>query len=363
MFTSSDAFFKTRGTPTEWLFGAHYDVGDVRFGGGVGGGLTRGYGAPQIRGLFSLEYVPQYEKPDRDKDGIVDSEDACPDQAGPANPDPRKNGCPLPKPPSDRDKDGILDNDDACPDQPGPRTNVASTNGCPDKDKDGIPDAIDACIDVPGLPDVDPKKNGCPPDRDGDGVFDSEDACPDVAGVKTTDPKTNGCPSDKDGDGVIDSVDACPDIPGPQDPDPKKNGCPLVVITEKEIKIMQQVKFKFDSAEILKESDPILDAVKTVLLGHPEIKKLRVEGHTDNKGAAAYNKSLSDKRANSVMKWLTDHGVEKTRLSAHGFGQEQPVDTNATDEGRANNRRVAFTIQERTASSTPPAEAPATPTK
>jgi hypothetical protein len=92
--------------------------------------------------------------------------------------------------------------------------------------------------------------------------------------------------------------------------------------------------------------------VKTVLTSHPEIKKIRIEGHTDNVGRPEYNKTLSDKRANSVMKWLTDHGVAKDRLIAKGYGQEQPIDKNDTDAGRANNRRVAFTILERDASKT-----------
>ncbi|HVH43185.1 MAG TPA: OmpA family protein, partial [Labilithrix sp.] len=353
VFTDGASFFKTRGTPSEGLFGMHYDVGDIRLGAGVGGGITRGYGAPQLRALFSVDYVPAYEKPDRDKDGIFDDDDACPDVAGVKDPDPKKNGCP-PEPP-DADHDGILDQEDACPSEPGPRTNDPQTNGCPDRDKDGIVDKVDACPAVPGVKDPDPKKNGCPPDRDGDGIIDTEDACPDVPGVRDPDPKKNGCPPDRDGDGIIDSEDACPDVPGPRDPDPKKNGCPLVVVTEKEIRINQEVKFKFDSAELLRESDTILTAVKQVLDAHPEIKKIRVEGHTDNVGKAAYNKTLSQKRAASVMKWLTDKGIDKKRLVAQGYGQEQPVDSNETDAGRANNRRVAFTILERDAAAKPPA--------
>ncbi|MBX3205021.1 MAG: OmpA family protein [Labilithrix sp.] len=349
VFTDASSFMKTRGTPAEWLFGAHYDVGDIRFGGGVGGGLTRGYGSPQLRALLSLEYVPAYERPDRDKDGVFDDEDACPDVAGVRDPDPRKNGCPLEAAPADTDGDGIIDAEDACPAAPGPRTNDPRTNGCPDRDRDGIVDKVDACPDVPGVRDPDPAKNGCPPDRDGDGIVDAVDACPDDPGVTNPDPAKNGCPPDRDGDGVIDAEDACPDVPGPRDPDPKKNGCPLVVITEKELRINQEVRFKFDSAVILPESDTILDAVKQVLEAHPEIKKVRIEGHTDNVGKAAYNKALSQKRAASVMKWLTDKGIDKKRLSSQGYGQEQPLDSNGTDQGRANNRRVAFTILDRDA--------------
>ena len=137
-------------------------------------------------------------------------------------------------------------------------------------------------------------------------------------------------------------------MPGQKDPDPKKNGCPLVMVTDKEIKIYQEVKFKFDSAVILPESDTILTAVKGVFDEHKDLKKIRIEGHTDNKGQPPYNKALSQKRAASVVKWLTDHGIDKSRLVSEGFGQEKPIDTNETDAGRANNRRVAFTILERT---------------
>ena len=123
--------------------------------------MTRGYGAPQLRTLLSIEYVPAFEKPDRDHDGIPDSEDACPDAPGVRDPDPKKNGCPPVKAPLDRDGDGIIDTEDACPDDAGPRTSDPRTNGCPDRDKDGIPDKLDACPDVPGVADPDPAKNGC----------------------------------------------------------------------------------------------------------------------------------------------------------------------------------------------------------
>jgi OmpA-OmpF porin, OOP family len=350
VFTDSRSFFKTRGTPAEWLFGAHYGITeDVRVGAGVGGGLTRGYGAPQLRGLFSIEWAPAHEKSDRDKDGIPDEADACPDVAGVPNPDPALHGCPLPV--SDRDGDGIPDAVDACPDTPGVPNRDPQKHGCPaDRDGDGIPDVADACPDTPGVANDDPRKNGCPPDRDGDGIPDAVDACPDVAGEPNDDPKKHGCPPpppDTDGDGILDTDDACPKVAGPPNQDPKKHGCPLVFVTEKEIKITEQVNFKFNSAEILGTSDALLDAVRKILQEHPEIRKVRVEGHTDNVGRAAYNKQLSARRAASVTAWLVKRGVDKSRLVSAGFGSEEPIDTNDTEEGRANNRRVAFTILER----------------
>src|SRR5699024_6609683 len=139
------------------------------------------------------------------------------------------------------------------------------------------------------------------------------------------DPKKNGCPAepppppppppDRDSDGVLDEVDACPDTPGPADPDPKKNGCPLARIEDGQVKITEQVKFKTASADILPESDLVLRAIADIIKGHPEITKVRVEGHTDNKGAPAYNKELSKKRASSVATWLIRAGVDKNRMT------------------------------------------------
>jgi OmpA-OmpF porin, OOP family len=347
VFTSGDAFFKTRGSPAEWLLGGHYDAGPVRFGAGVGSGLTRGYGAPELRALLSIEIVGSVEKSDRDQDGIPDEVDACPDAAGVPSPDPKRHGCPPDAAPLDADGDGIDDAHDACPRDAGPPTNDPATNGCPDRDHDGIPDKLDACPDVPGISDPDPKKNGCPRDRDGDGIADASDACPDVPGVKDADPKKNGCPPDTDGDGIVDPEDACPKVAGPRNADPKRNGCPIVVVTEKAIEIHEQIKFKFDSAELLPESDGVLGAVKRVLDEHPEITKLRVEGHTDNVGAADYNRKLSQRRAESVAKWLEAKGIDKRRLKAQGFGPDEPLGANDSEAGRAENRRVAFTILER----------------
>jgi len=343
--------FERKSTPFELIFGAHYTMGDVRVGGGVGPGLTRGFGSPELRALVSVEWVPAYveakkqEGPrDRDHDTFVDEKDACPDEAGVANADPMKNGCPV----RDNDKDGIENDKDACPEVAGVANADPKKNGCPpDKDEDGILDSEDACPEVKGVKSEDPKKNGCPPDKDEDGILDADDACPDVKGIKHEDPKKNGCPSDRDSDTIIDDEDACPDAAGPKNEDPKKNGCPQVAIVGSTIKILEQVKFKTNSAEILKESDDLLTNVAKILNDHPEIKKVKVEGHTDNKGVPAYNKNLSKNRAASVVKWLTTKGkVDAKRLVSEGFGQEAPIDTNDTEAGRQNNRRVEFKILE-----------------
>lgn len=317
-----DGIFDRRTTPVELIGGGHYTVADDwHIGLGAGPGLTRGYGSPKVRVLASLEYFPK-----------VKEETA-------------------PPPPPDRDDDGILDQDDACPDVPGIRTDDPKTNGCPppnDRDGDGIVDDKDACPDEKGVASEDPAKNGCPlpGDRDGDGITDDQDACPDEKGVANDDPAKNGCPppKDTDGDGIIDPEDACPDQAGPASPDPKKNGCPKAKVVGKKIEILERVEFDTNKATIRPESDGVLTAVLDILKGHPEIKKVSVEGHTDNRGARFYNIGLSKRRAASVVKWLTSRGIDKGRLTSNGFGPDKPIDTNDTEDGRQNNRRVEFNI-------------------
>ena len=351
---SNSRSFDTQTTPVEGMLGAHFDLGhDIRVGAGLGTLLARGYGAPVARGLLSFEWVPGDAKPeapkavsvkDRDGDGIPDCEDACGFTPGVKSDSAETNGCPV-----DTDQDGVPDNADACATIPGVRTPDAHTNGCPaDADDDGVPDVEDACPRQPGKRTPEAHTSGCP-DLDNDGIIDSHDACPDKPGARSTDRTKNGCPAstDRDNDGVGDEVDACPDEAGKADPDPKKNGCPKAFLKAGSIQITEQVKFKTGSAELAgKESDDLLGAVRAVLEAHPEVKKLRIEGHTDNRGEAGNNKKLSQARAESVAKWLSDHGTDKARLSAAGFGSEKPIDSNETEPGRTNNRRVEFHVEQ-----------------
>ena len=207
---------------------------------------------------------------------------------------------------------------------------------------------MSCAVSVRRITKADPKANGCPADKDADGIPDAADACPDVKGVQSADPKLNGCPSDpdRDKDGIANEQDACPDNAGPVSPKPEKNGCPLVVLRAEKIDILEQVQFKTGSSEILGASDELLTKVAAIFKQHAEITKVLVEGHTDNQGAAANNQKLSDARASSVRTWLTTHGVDGARLASKGFGQDKPIATNDTDEGRAKNRRVEFKILE-----------------
>jgi OmpA-OmpF porin, OOP family len=178
-------------------------------------------------------------------------------------------------------------------------------------------------------------------DRDGDGVPDDEDLCPDEPGPAALD----GCPDD-DGDGIPNREDKCPKQPGPAENDgcPLAEGEPLVEIGSRRILLNDSINFDTGKDSIKSESFPLLDQVVELLAEHPEMKRVRVEGHTDNVGGAAYNKDLSARRAASVVRYLVHKGVAQSRLAPAGYGFEQPIASNATALGRAKNRRVVFTV-------------------
>ena len=218
-----------------------------------------------------------------------------------------------------------------------------------DRDGDGIPDSIDRCPDEPEDFDGFQDDDGCPDyDNDNDGVPDSEDRCPNTPG-----PASNaGCPVleelDSDKDGVPDALDRCPNTPGPAE----NAGCPVeykrVVVTQERIEIKQQIRFKPGSGRITgNESLETLKDVARALRDNPQIKKLRIEGHTDSVGSAPTNMKLSQLRANAVKAQLVKNGVEPGRLEAVGYGKTQPLASNATSAGRAQNRRTEFKIVDR----------------
>ncbi len=368
--------FGSKTTSVEGILGAHWlNADQFRVGAGVGRGVTDFVGSPALRVFLSAEWAPPAGR-DSDGDGILDTEDACPRLYGRRRSNPKKNGCPPDRDgdgvydpedacidvpgvrsleksengcPPDRDHDGIPDDVDACPDRRGPKSNDPLTNGCPaDSDRDGVPDAIDACRDVIGVPTNDPLTTGCPPDTDGDGIDDLNDACPNLAGPRSLEWQTNGCPDpDRDKDSIPNDVDACPDEAGAPDPIAKRNGCPLVFVRGDRIELREQPKWRGSSSAELAASDlPILEAVRAFLDAAPKktppilIDRMRIEGHTDDRGDAGQNKKLSVERALAMKKWLVAHGVEASRIETAGFGAERPADTNETEAGRANNRRI-----------------------
>lgn len=186
-----------------------------------------------------------------------------------------------------------------------------------DRDQDGLLDMQDRCPDEPGLPELD----GCP-DRDSDGIPDIQDRCPGEKGV----PKLDGCPTDK----------------------------AVAVLEDGGLVLFGTITFDSGKATIKSESFPVVDEVAQLLTANPEIKKIRVDGHTDDVGKAEDNLSLSDRRAAAVVDYLVGKGIARERLTSKGFGESQPIDTNATALGRAKNRRVEFTVLEPKPGAPPP---------
>jgi OmpA-OmpF porin, OOP family len=191
-------------------------------------------------------------------------------------------------------------------------------------------------------------------DKDGDGIPDDEDKCPDVAEDRDGIEDTDGCPEedpDSDKDGIPDSEDECPDeketINGREDEDGcPDSGDPRVVYEDGKFQILDTIQFEHNSAEIKEESHSLLDQVALTMKANPEVKKVRVEGHTDDTGPADVNLRLSKARAHAVRNYLIHKGVDGRRLSAEGHGEDKPLEKGTSDEVRKKNRRVEFVVED-----------------
>jgi outer membrane protein OmpA-like peptidoglycan-associated protein len=300
---NTNTFFGSKNTDIEWMAEGRYMLDKrKRFWtmGGFGTRLWTGYGAADFRVLVSIgsfitlkDFEPKspppkvhfetgtdLTDPDSDGDGYPDSIDKCPHQKEDGKPPDPSDGCPGG---ADRDHDGIPDSADACPDEP--------------EDKDGVQD-----------------EDGCPEtDADSDGIPDVEDKCPTEAGVRSADPAKVGCPG-------------------------------LTQVSENgEVQLLQPIEFEYGKAVIKEVSFPILDEVLALMKARPSVR-MGVYGHTDNRGAIELNMRLSRDRAAACKNYLINHGIAASRLESQGFGPKQPLADNATDEGRARNRRVEFKI-------------------
>ncbi len=370
---ADDAFGSFNGNALEALGQVSYDfTGPLlgHLGGGVG--LNEGHGTPDWRVMAGVRYAP--ERPvDLDGDGLIGSDDRCPlvpedfddfedrdgcedpdndgdrvldvDDGAPLDPedhDEYQDGDGVPDP--DNDGDGLLDRVDVCPLDPETANGFQDDDGCPDAgdtDRDGLTDDVDQCPSEPEDVDAFVDTDGCPdPDNDEDGTLDVSDACP----VEPGPAENRGCPdTDRDTDTVVDRLDNCPDEPGSV----KNQGCKerqLVKITEGGIDILDVVYFDTNKAVIQKRSYKLLDQVAKVMVAHTEIPKFRVEGHTDDRGDDDFNLDLSQRRAEAVVAYLVERGVEASRLEGVGFGEKEPIASNKTKKGRATNRRVVFKI-------------------
>ena len=319
-------------------FGGGYtwvdDIGAGTVNGGIGAnywfndniGLTiqtqykhafEDYGVKHFQHLAGVSI--RFGGTDTDGDGIYDKDDACPEVAGLE----AFNGCP------DSDGDGIEDGKDSCPNEAGSK----EMNGCPDYDGDGIADKDDACPNEAGIAAL----GGCP-DADGDGIADKDDACPNEAGPA----ENKGCPwPDSDNDGVLDKDDICPDVPGTV----ANNGCPEVTeaVQKTLLDYAKTILFDTGKASIKTESEEVLQNIIAILKEYKNAK-FTIDGHTDSVGSAKLNQKLSEERAYSVMNYLIENGVASSRLTATGYGEERPIASNNTRQGRRTNRRVEINL-------------------
>jgi len=285
---------------------------------------------------------------DEDGDGIMNIDDACIDTPEDLDGHNDEDGCPETS--EDSDGDGIIDAWDACPQEAEDLDGFRDTDGCPDldNDEDGIVDLRDSCMNIAEDLDGWEDDDGCPdPDNDLDGVADVDDQCPNQPG----DIEHHGCPAeDADRDGIADAFDECPDEPETPNMYLDDDGCPdvkpqRVNVTNTRVEITEVVAFDFGTAKLRGSQSAVLDDVVQVLKDDPSMT-LRVEGHTDNKGSHEHNMSLSQSRAETVREYMIRRGIDPSRLTAHGYGETRPIDTNRTDSGRARNRRVEFVITE-----------------
>lgn len=179
-----------------------------------------------------------------------------------------------------------------------------------------------------------------PMDSDNDGVIDSQDNCPNSAAGAKVDATGCAIVMDDDKDGVPNAADNCPDTKAGAKVD--NEGCYLVV--SEDVTVSLNVKFANNSEEIVSGAEQIAQVAK--FMKEYPLANTVIEGHTDSVGSASYNQNLSQRRAQAVVAELTaTYGVDASRLSAVGYGEVQPIASNDTAEGRAENRRVTAVVQ------------------
>jgi outer membrane protein OmpA-like peptidoglycan-associated protein len=317
-------------TTVEWLAGVRYRLERrVNVGVAAGRGLSSGIGAPDLRGLFTLEVAPNaaaigtvhgepvHDTGDRDGDGVTNDVDKCPNEPEDRDMFDDADGCPDP----DNDQDGLADADDKCPLDAEDRDGFQDDDGCPDKDndEDGIPDAADKCPmvaeDKDGYQDVD----GCPDeDNDGDGLADAKDKCPN-------DPETINGNQDEDG---------CPD-----------KGDSLVVLSPDRLELLESIQFKGD--KIQRSSSNVLGQIGATLRAHGEILRVRITSHVQPTGDDDRDQALTVKRAQAVRDWLVNFGISSARLEVRGFGGTKPLVSPSQKSAAMINDRLELVILER----------------
>jgi outer membrane protein OmpA-like peptidoglycan-associated protein len=289
--------------PVEALAGAKVYLAQrsyLSLGGGVG--LGGDGGNPDARLFLGIVFEPR--SPARAR-AIVEDEPVAPPARGA----------------SDRDDDGIIDSLDGCPDDPEDPDEFEDHDGCPeyDNDKDGLRDAADLCADAA---------------EDLDGLED-DDGCPET---------------DADKDRILDVADKCKLEPESWNTYKDDDGCPdfhTVQVGISTIDILEEIHFGYDSATIQERSFPLLQTIASTIELNPDLLRIEIGGHTDERGSTAYNDQLSDDRANAVRDHLIGLGIAADRLTAHGYGERQPKIRESNERAWRANRRVELVIDER----------------
>ncbi len=346
--------------PIEAMLGAHLLSDDVNLRLGAGAGLTSGIGAPNWRVVLGVDFPVKNPDPDTDGDGFSDSIDACP-----AEPE---------------DFDTVLD-DDGCPDAPTPITvQVVDADGKPIEGATFVLPAEGPL--EPGSYVVSARADGYRPAELAFEVAPAEAAktltvplelVTGTLTVKVVD--EGGAPLEADillhGKVVAKGSEwTGPSVPGEAVVLARLQGYKITkdtvtvaadAVSEAtlvlhpsqadlvgdRIDIRDSVYFDTGKASIQERSHGLLDEVASLLDAHPELQKLRIEGHTDSRGSATSNKTLSQARADAVLAYLVGKGVATERLVAVGYGEEKPLDPRNVAEAWEKNRRVDFFVEER----------------
>jgi outer membrane protein OmpA-like peptidoglycan-associated protein len=279
-----------------------------------------------IEFLLGVSYLLGRRTAESDGDGVPDDLDGCPDTPRGARVDGK--GCPI-----DSDQDAVPDGIDQCPATP--KGASVDERGCPrDTDQDGVEDGLDRCPDSPEGCMVDDR--GCPEDSDHDYICNGLDRCPNTPQGCVVDGR--GCPLDGDHDGVCDGVDKCPETTAGDRVDAA--GCAML---QKEAHILKGITFAYNSARIESLSYPVLNEAAATLKNNPSVR-VEIGGHTDSTGSASGNVGLSKMRAEAVKRHLVSKGVPVDQMVTKGYGAAQPIASNETRGGRAENRRIEFKV-------------------
>jgi outer membrane protein OmpA-like peptidoglycan-associated protein len=296
---------------------------------------------PRLGAFLNITLTGLLISQDEDHDGIDNYTDKCPYLPEDFDGFQDKDGCPD----YDNDNDGVPDSLDKCPNDPEDFDGFQDKDGCPDydNDKDGIPDSLDKCPNQPEDYDGFQDKDGCPDyDNDNDGIPDSLDKCPsqteDYDGFQDKD----GCPDyDNDNDGIPDSLDKCPNQPEDFEGFEDEDGCPdsrIRRLKAGESYIMQDVKFANDGT-LLESSYRDLNDLWYYLKINKEVK-VEIRSHSDALGSRRENRRKTEAQAQLIRNYLTGKGIDESRLIPKGLGEDFPLASNETSNGRLLNNRV-----------------------